>query len=172
MKKIAAILTALSISAITACSGSSSSSSETGYVDPGLDSVKQLIATKYYSVAGYTCPADEGCGAIIYTGTLSDTAYAGFAAGLDSANPSFSLKVYWPGSITDTTGVDTVYSGATVKINSSTYTGPVTLSIIKDTATANDSTTVTYYKITFRSNINVGGTYNIAIGDKVYAYKY
>ncbi len=179
MKKIAAILMALLISAIIACSGSSSSSTEVGYVDPGLDSVKQLITNKKYSFSDSSissvCPScgpSDSCSAIIFSGTLSDVAYSGVAVGLDATHPNFSMKVYWPGSI-DTSGSDITYSSATVKINSSSYTGNVVLNITTGTTTANDSTSVTYYTIVFKSDITTTDSlYTIKNGDTIVAYKY
>lgn len=177
MKKIASILAVLTISAFIACSESSGPSTETGYVDPGLGSTKQLISNKRYDfsgIAGFNdCAASDSCGAIIYTGALNNVAYTGIAAGLDSTNPNISIKVYWTGSITDTSGVDTTYSNATIKINSSTYTGSIILNITTNTTTANDSSTVTYYTIIFKNSSAISvGSYTINSGDTIVAYKY
>jgi hypothetical protein len=67
--------------------------------------------------------------------------------------------------------VDTIYTGATIKINSSTYTGAITLNISTGTSTIDS---VTYYIIEFKSPVTVSGTtnYNIISGDKIIAYKY
>lgn len=177
MRKIIFILALFLSAAIISCSGDSDSDVSVGYIDPGLSSAKQLISNKRYAfsgISGFTdCPASDACGAIIYSGTLSDVAYTGIAAGLDQTNPSFSVKVYWPGSITNTTGVNTTYSNATIKINSSTYTGNIILNITTNTTTANDSSTVTYYTIVFKNSTPISvGSYTINDGDIIIAYKY
>lgn len=181
MRKIIFILAVFLSAAIFSCGDDSDSNITTGYVDPGLGAVKQLIPKKHYSVASYSCSTaaigNESCGAIIYQGS-SSTGYTGIAAGLDSTNPGFSIKVYWPGSLTvnPNTTDTTTYNDATVKVTvnsaSSTYSGNITLNITTDTTIANDSSTVTYYKIVFKSTINVGGTYTINIDDTINAYAY
>lgn len=175
MRKIIFISAVLLSAAIISCSGDSDSNVTTGYVDPGLGAEKQLISVKSYNFSAANLPdhsANANCGAIIYQGA-SSTGYTGIAVGLDSTNPNFSLKVYWPGGIT--IGTDIPYTGAIIKVTvnnvSTTVTDDITLTISTATTTANDGSTVTYYNIIFRSPITVG-SYTISVGDSINAYAY
>ncbi len=170
MRKIIFILAVFLSAAIISCSGDSDSDVSVGYIDPGLSSAKQVFNGKEYTVAGNSCTTSGGsCHAVIFSGELNDVTYSGIAAGIP--NSSFCLKIYWTGSFY--TGNHT-YSNATVQINSSTYTGTITLNIVSGTSSdTSDSSSITYYTITFPNSITTSDlAYTISTTDEIVAYKY
>jgi len=159
---------------LTACSGGSSSSTETGYVDPYLTSEK-TVALKSYTLGLQSCSSSKSCGAIIFQGTLNDTNYVGFAVdNYQSGGSKFSLKIYWPGdsipsSIDNPAGyvVEAVIDGTTYNNNSAS--GNLKANITSGT----DSNGVAIYTITFTDSLTIGsGSLNIVSGDKIEAYRY
>ena len=185
MRKIFFLTISILIAAITfSCNNSSGSSVTTGYTDPVFTTVKTQ-ALKSYTVGSYRCPAVgstadtdyKACGAIIYTGTLSDAAYVGFATGKDSTNPDFNLKIYWNASSIQTSGTINIDSSSyTVQINDGAHiytakTNPLNITISAGT----DSKSIAIYTITFKSNIAVSdgsNTFTINSGDSIVAYKW
>ena len=159
---------------LTACSGGSSSSTETGYVDPYLTSEK-TVALKSYTLGSRSCSFSKSCGAIIFQGTLNDTNYVGFAVdNYQSGGSKFSLKIYWPGdsipsSIDNPAGyvIEAVIGGTTYNNNSAS--GNLKANITSGT----DSNGVAIYTITFTDSLTIGsGSLNIVSGDKIEAYRY
>jgi hypothetical protein len=162
---------------LTACSGGSSSSTETGYVDPYLTSEK-TVALKSYTLGAQSCSSSKSCGAIIFQGTLNDSNYVGFAVdNYQSGGSKFSLKIYWPGdsipsSIDNPAGyvIEAVIGGTT-----SSATGNLRATITSGT----DSNGVAIYTITFTDSLTITftdsltiGSLNIVSGDKIEAYRY
>jgi len=159
---------------LTACSGGSSSSTETGYVDPYLTSEK-TVALKSYTLGSRSCSSSKSCGAIIFQGTLNDTNYVGFAVdNYQSGESKFSLKIYWPGdsipsSIDNPAGyvVEAVIDGTTYNSATGNLTGNLKATITSGT----DSNGVAIYTITFTDSLTIGSL-NIVSGDKIEAYRY
>jgi len=158
---------------LTACSGGSSSSTETGYVDPYLTSEKTVALKSYtlYTLGSRSCSSSKSCGAIIFQGTLNDTNYVGFAVdNYQSGESKFSLKIYWPGdsipsSIDNPAGyvVEAVIDGTTY--NSATVNLRATIT------SGTDSNGVAIYTITFTDPLTIGSL-KIVSGDKIEAYRY
>lgn len=157
---------------LTACSGGSSSSTETGYINPGLDSEK-TIALKEYTLGSQSCSSSKSCGAIIFQGELNETNYVGFAVdNYQSGGSKFSLKIYWPAdsipsSIDNPTGyvVEAVIGGTTYNNNSAS--GNLKANITSGT----DSNGVAIYTITFTDSLTIGSL-SISNGNTIVAYKY
>jgi hypothetical protein len=155
---------------LTACSGGSSSSTETGYVDPYLTSEK-TVALKSYTLGSQSCSSSKSCGAIIFQGTLNDSNYVGFAVdNYQSGGSKFSLKIYWPGdSIPSSIDNPAGYVIEAV-IGGTTYTSPT--GNLKATITSGtDSNGVAIYTITFTDPLTIGSL-NIVNGNKIEAYRY
>ncbi len=192
MRKFVFVVISIFITGISfSCNNSSSSSTTTGYTDPVFTTVKTQ-AKKSYTVAGYTCPSGgsptdadyKACGAVIYTGTLSDAAYTGIAAGKDSVNPNFNLKIYWkavsiPSAVSGYTPASGELSGTTYKIqiNNGTYIYSTTTDSLNISITSGtDSNGINVYNITFNSSITVsdGNSHTLTInsGDTITAYKW
>jgi len=186
MRKIFYLTISILITAITfSCNNSSGSSVTTGYTDPVFTTVKTQ-ARKSYTIGSFACPTSgsptdadyKACGAIIYTGTLSDAAYVGFATGKDSTNPDFNLKIYWNAGSIQTSGTVNIDSSSyTVQINDGAHiytakTNPLNITISAGT----DSNSVVVYTITFNSNITVydeeSNPFTINSGNSVVAYKW
>jgi len=152
---------------LTACSGDSSSSTETGYVDPYLTSEK-TVALKSYTLGSQSCSSSKSCGAIIFQGTLNDSNYVGFAVNdKHDASPDFNLKIYWQASSIPSS-VDLAPGNFTIKIIKGTSEYTSTTDNLKLTiADQGDGT----YLITFTGNITVGSV-SINSGSTIRAYKY
>jgi len=161
---------------LTACSGGSSSSTETGYVDPYLTSEK-TVALKSYTLGfgSQSCSSSKSCGAIIFQGTLNDSNYVGFAVdNYQSGGSKFSLKIYWPGdsipSSIDNPAeyvIEAVIGGTTYTSATGNLTGNLKATITSGT----DSNGVAIYTITFTDSLTIGSL-NIVSGDKIEAYRY
>lgn len=172
MRKIVFILALFISAAIISCSDSSGDDSEKGYVDPGLDSEK-IVAVKSYTLGSASCSGKQ-CGAVIYQGKLSDTRYVGFAAGSDTTNPNFTLKIYWNGSSIPG-AIDT--TDFSVNVSDGTYVYNTTTDNLNVTITAGaDINSVTIYTISFVEPITAsdgsGHNYTINALNSIVAYKY
>jgi len=104
MKRISflAILILIAGMAISCNKSSSDDDTDKGYIDPLLETQKEVSPDKQYSLADFatsTC-SGENCLAIVYQGKLSETEYAGIAV----KNGSDNLKIYWEGTTMPATG--------------------------------------------------------------------
>lgn len=171
MNRLITILAIIFSFSIISCSDSSGGHTDKGYVDPDLDSAKTL-ATKSYTLAGYTCSSSKACGAIIYKGELKDVDYVGFAAGKDSANSAFTMKIYWEAK--SITSVNLPSSSYTIIVNDGTNEYTSTNDNLNVTISADADAEI--YSIIFQSDITVsdgsGNTFTIATGNSVVAYIY
>ena len=172
MRKIIFISALFLSAAIISCSGDSDSDVSVGYIDPGLGSAKEQ-AIKSYTLGTESCASSKSCGAIIYVGTL-DANYVGFAAGKDSTNPNFTLKIYWTGTSIPATLNTTSY---TISVNDGTYTYTNTSDNLHVNITSGpDANSVTVYTIDFQEEIIVsdgsGHNFTIANTNSIVAYKY
>lgn len=172
-KNVILLISLFLIVAFSACNKDSDDSTDTGYTDPEFDTLKTQ-AIKSYSIAGYTCSANKSCGAVIYSGKLNKVSYVGFAAGRDSANANFSLKIYWNGSsiptALDTTSPNVVIKDGTYVYNTTTDNLNITIT------SGNDSNSIAVYTIAFNESMTVsdgaGHSFIIDSGDTIVAYKY
>ena len=156
MKKILTILLLLTISALISCSGSSGSSTEKGYTDPGLETAKTL-ALKSYSLEGgtYACASDKSCGAIIFTGKLSDVNYVGFAVDNYSTVSPFKLKIYWPATSIPSSISNPAGYVVKATIGTTTYSTVTSGNLAATIATETDANGLTVYRITFTDSLTI-----------------
>ena len=178
MRRFIFLTISLFIAAVSfSCNNSSGSSITTGYTDPVFTTVK-TEALKSYTIGTHTCASSKSCGAVIFTGTLGDKSYTGFA--VDNYLPvsgvsKFSLKIYWegssiPSSIDSTASNPSVYY---VKLIDGTNTySAVTSGNLKATINSGpDTNSVTTYTVTFTDTLTIG-TLTINSGDTIVAYKW
>lgn len=149
MKRIVFLTILIFITGImSSCNNSSSSDDVTiGYVDPALETAKDINAYKAYTLNTIgTCSASESCLAIIYQGTISEISYVGIAV----QNGTEKLKIYWQATSIPV-GTNLSIPDCTVSYNG-TVTTNVTIKVnITDNNTENAA----------------NGTYNIVFKDTV-----
>lgn len=177
MKKIIFLIISIFIAAVCfSCNNSSGSSVTTGYTDPDFSTVKTQ-ALKSYTIGTHSCASSKSCGAVLFTGTLSDKSYIGFA--VDNYLPvsggaKFSLKIYWEASsitspIDNPTGyvVKVIDGNSTYSSATDTVTGNLRATIVSGT----DANSAAIYTITFTDTLTLG-TLTINSGDSIVAYKW
>lgn len=160
------------------CNSSSSSSSDEGYIDPGL-TAKTVSSSKQYAFVGIgeSYGAASDCNAIVFQGELNDVNYIGIAANdkyTANASPDFSIKVYWNGTaITTGSGIINLTSANyTIMVNKGVNTYTTTTDPLIMTVT-NPSSGI--YNFNFDAAIDVtgpAGTLTININDFIQGYKY
>ncbi len=156
MKKIAFLMLIISvIFTIISCSGSSGGDTETGYVDPGDWSGKDVNLNKAHNVVGENCSGDQ-CSAIIYQNRLNNIDYVGIAVdNFDNSTGTsrMKFKLYWEassipeGPITLTSSQYNVRLVANGKEHSTTNGNDITMDI-------NYNSTNKTYDINITSNID------------------
>ncbi len=156
---------------LSSCSGGSSSSSSTGYIDPGLDSEK-TVALKSYTLGTQSCSSSKDCGDIIFQGEIDNTNYVACMDNYQSGGSKFSLKIYWegssiPSSINNPAGYVVEATIGTNKYTNSNVSGNLRATITSGT----DANGVTVYTITFNDSLTIGSL-NITNGNSIVAYKY
>ena len=170
MNKLFYVLAILISSALISCSNGSGSDSDKGYVDPDLDESKTLVS-KSYTLGTFSCTSSTTCGAIIFQGELKDVEYAGFAAGKDSENSNFTLKVYWEAD--SITSVNLPSSSYSIIINDGNCEYTSTSDNLNVTISGNSGSTI--YTITFNEAITVSddssNTFTIIPGNTITAYR-
>jgi len=174
MNKPVFILAAFFTIALFSCSNGSGSDSDKGYIDPDLDSLKTLVE-KSYTLGSIKCPTSgttsTECGAIIFQGDLKDVEYAAFAAGKDSTNSNFTLKVYWEAE--SIRSVNLPSSSYSILINDGTYEYASTTDNLNVTISSNSDSTI--YTITFNEAVTVSDdsshTFTINSGNTIRAYR-
>jgi len=158
MKKITFLMLIISvIFTIISCSGSSGGDTETGYVDPGDWTGKDVKTNKAYTFANYPDNSGQACLAIIYQNTLGENDYLGIAA----KETGFDLKIYCSGYSSIPLGLNTL-SACTIVINSTTTNNASIGVDIDDNLDGS-------YTIVFTADVT--GT-NIKSGDTITAVKY